>query len=144
MRGVSPAGPPPAAPAPAKAGALPGGRVIEVDRAVDGNGVADLVGHRLKVGPELARRRVTLQLDGHLVHVICDGVPGQDPAQSCPGRRPRRAAGARTPRPRTRRRRLRPGQRLQAQGPPRRRHHGHPPAAARRSHLRREDRHRPA
>ena len=74
MRGASPAGPPPAAPAPARAGALPGGTVIEVDRAVDGNGAADLAGHRLKVGPELARRRVTLRLDGHLVHVICDGV----------------------------------------------------------------------
>jgi hypothetical protein len=74
MRGASPAGPPPAAPAPARAGALPGGTVIEVDRAVDGNGVADLAGHRLKVGAELARHRVTLRLDGHLIHVICDGV----------------------------------------------------------------------
>jgi hypothetical protein len=74
MRGASPAGPPPAAPAPARAGALPGGTVIEVDRAVDVNGVADLAGHRLKVGPELARRRVTLRLDGHLVHVISGGV----------------------------------------------------------------------
>jgi hypothetical protein len=74
MRGATPAGPPPAAPSPAKAGALPGGTVIEVDRAVDGNGVADLGGHRLKVGPELARRRVTLRLDGHLVHVISHGV----------------------------------------------------------------------
>jgi transposase InsO family protein len=74
MRGATPAGPPPAAPAPAKAGALPGGTVIEVDRAVDGNGVADLGGHRLKIGPELARRRVTLRLDGHLVHVISGGV----------------------------------------------------------------------
>ena len=74
MRGASPAGPPPAAPAPAKAGALPGGTVIEADRSVDGNGVADLAGHRVKVGAELAHRRVTLRLDGHLIHVICDGV----------------------------------------------------------------------
>ncbi len=74
MRGASPAGPPPAAPAPARAGALPGGTVIEVDRAVDANGVADLGGHRLKIGAELASRRVTLRLDGHLVHVICYGV----------------------------------------------------------------------
>jgi hypothetical protein len=74
MRGASPAGPPPAPPAPRKAGALPGGTVIEVDRAIDGNGVADLGGHRLKVGSELARRRVTLRLDGHLVHVISDSV----------------------------------------------------------------------
>jgi len=74
MRGAAPAGPPPAAPAPRNSGALPGGTVIEVDRSVDGNGVADLAGHRLKVGPELARRRVTLRLDGHLVHVVSDGV----------------------------------------------------------------------
>jgi transposase InsO family protein len=77
MRGASPAGPPPAAPSPAKtAGALPGGTVIEVDRAVDGNGVADPAGHRIKVGAELARSRVTLRLDGHLIHVICD-VPAK-------------------------------------------------------------------
>jgi transposase InsO family protein len=74
LRGASPAGPPPAAPSPAKAGALPGGTVIEVDRSVDGNGIADLAGHRLKVGAELARRRVTLRLDGHLIHVISGGV----------------------------------------------------------------------
>ena len=74
LRGASPAGPPPAAPSPAKTGALPGGTVIEVDRAVDGNGVADLAGHKVKAGAELARRRVTLRLDGHLVHVISDGV----------------------------------------------------------------------
>ena len=74
MRGASPAGPPPAAPAPRKAGALPGGTVIEVDRSVDANGVADLAGHRVKIGAELARRRVTLRLDGHLIHVICEGV----------------------------------------------------------------------
>ena len=74
MRGATPAGPPPAAPSPAKAGALPGGTVIEVDRNVDTNGVADLAGHKIKAGAELARRRVTLRLDGHLIHVICDGV----------------------------------------------------------------------
>jgi transposase InsO family protein len=74
MRGASPAGPPPAAPSPVKAGALPGGTVIEVDRAVDGNGAADLAGHRIKIGAELARRRVTLRLDGHLIHVISGGT----------------------------------------------------------------------
>jgi hypothetical protein len=74
MRGASPAGPPPAAPAPARAGALPGGTVIEVDRSVDGDGIADLAGQRVKIGAELARRKVTLRLDGHLIHVISDGV----------------------------------------------------------------------
>ena len=74
MRGATPAGPPPAAPAPARAGALPGGTVIEVNRAVDGDGIADLAGQRVKLGAELARRRVTLRLDGHLMHVISSGV----------------------------------------------------------------------
>jgi hypothetical protein len=48
--------------------------VIEVDRAVDVNGDADLAGKQLKVGTELARSKVTLRLDGHLVHVIRDGI----------------------------------------------------------------------
>jgi hypothetical protein len=84
MRGATPAGPPPAAPSPAKAGALPGGTVIEVDRNVDTNGVAGLAGHKIKAGPELARRRVTLRLDGDLVHAICDGVPAKTPPSPLP------------------------------------------------------------
>jgi transposase InsO family protein len=104
MRGARPAGPPPAAPAPARAGALPGGTVIEVDRAVDGNGVADLAGHRLKIGPDLARRQVTLRLDGHLLHVICDGVlaktlPSPVPAASRGKLRGARIAAAALPPP---------------------------------------------
>ena len=79
---------------PAEAGALPSGTVIGVDRAVDGNGIADLADQRVKVGAELARRRVTLRLDGHLMHIISDGVlaktlpsPSQLPtAASCVAR----------------------------------------------------------
>jgi transposase InsO family protein len=74
MRGASPAGPPPAAPSPAKTGTLPGGTVIEVDRTTDADGIADLARQRIKIGAELARRRVTLRLDGHLMHVISGGV----------------------------------------------------------------------
>ncbi len=48
--------------------------MIEVDRATDGEGIADLAGQRVKIGAELARRRVTLRLDGHLMHVISGGV----------------------------------------------------------------------
>jgi hypothetical protein len=48
--------------------------VIEVSRTVDINGNADLAGHKVKVGAELARSNVTLQLDGHLIHVINGGV----------------------------------------------------------------------
>jgi len=73
MRGAAPAGPPPALPAPSGS-VLPAGAVIEVDRAVDVNGDADLAGKQVKVGAELARSRVTLRLDGHLLHVIRDGI----------------------------------------------------------------------
>jgi transposase InsO family protein len=73
MRGAAPAGPPPALPAPSRA-ALPAGTVIEVSRTVDTNGNADLAGHKVKIGPELARGKVMLRLDGHLLHVIADGV----------------------------------------------------------------------
>ena len=78
--------------------------MIEVDRNVDGNGVADLAGHRLKVGPELAHRRVTLRLDGHLVHVICGGVlaktlPSPVPAASRGKLRGARLAAAALPPP---------------------------------------------
>ncbi len=103
MRGASPAGPPPAAPSPAKAGALPGGTVIEVDRAVDANGVADLAGHRLKIGAELARRRVTLRLDGHLVHVIRDGVLAKTLPSPVPAATAASYAAPASPRPRCRR-----------------------------------------
>jgi hypothetical protein len=105
MRGASPAGPPPAAPAPRNAGALPGGTVIEADRSVDGNGVADLAGHKVKVGAELARRQVTLRLDGHLIHVISDGVLAKTlPSPSRPPTGPSSAAPG-SPQPRCRRQR---------------------------------------
>ena len=104
MRGASRAGPPPAAPSPAKAAPLPGGTVIEVDRAVDASGVADLAGHRVKIGAGLARRQVTQRLDGHLVHVICDGIlaktlPSPIPAADRPKLRGARIAVAALPQP---------------------------------------------
>ena len=98
--------------------------MIKVDRNVDGNGVADLGGHRVKIGPELARRRVTLRLDGHLVHVICDSalaepLPSPIPAASRGALRGARIAAAALPPPPA------PGGQHPAQGPPRRRNHGH-------------------
>lgn len=74
LRGASPAGAPPAPSVPSQAGRPPAGTIIEVDRFVDAAGYLALAGARTKVGVELARKRVTLRLDGHLVHVIADGV----------------------------------------------------------------------
>ena len=104
MRGAAPAGPPPALPAPARADALPAGTVIEVDRAVDANGIADLAGHKVKVGAELARSKVTLRLDGHLIHVIAGGVlaktlPSPVPAGDRARLRGARIAGTPLPAP---------------------------------------------
>jgi transposase InsO family protein len=74
MRGARPAGPPPATASVARADTLPAATVIEVDRHVDTNGNAELAKHRLKIGAELARRKVTLRLDGHLMHVVYNDV----------------------------------------------------------------------
>jgi hypothetical protein len=103
MRGAAPAGPPPALPAPSGSD-LPAGTVIEVDRAVDVNGDADLAGKQVKVGAELARGKVTLRLDGHLPHVIRDGVlaktlPSPVPASERPRLRGARIASAPLPAP---------------------------------------------
>jgi hypothetical protein len=106
MRGARPAGPPPAAPVTARAGTLPAGAVIEADRSVDHNGTAELATHRLKVGPELAGKKVVLRLDGHLVHVVQDGVlaktlPSPIPAEQRGKIRGARVASTQQPAPPT-------------------------------------------
>jgi hypothetical protein len=63
MRGARPAAAPPAAPSPAATGTLAAGAVIEVDRRLDADGVTGLAGHRVKVGAELAGKKVTLRLE---------------------------------------------------------------------------------
>lgn len=74
LRGAVPAGPPPAAPAAARQGQLKPGAVVEIDRNVDQSGIAQLAGVAVTIGYELANQRVTLRLDGHLLHVVHDGV----------------------------------------------------------------------
>jgi transposase InsO family protein len=103
MRGAAPAGPPPAMPAPARA-ALPAGTVIEVSRTVDVNGNADLAGRKVKIGAELARGKVKLRLDGHLLHVINGSVlaktlPSPIPAEDRGRLRGARIAGTPLPAP---------------------------------------------
>ncbi|MEV6964443.1 IS481 family transposase [Hamadaea sp. NPDC051192] len=77
MRGARLAGPSPALPSPAKkarAGQLPAGTTIELERKANFDGVVILAGKRLKLGVDLAEHRLTLRLDGHLAHVIHDGM----------------------------------------------------------------------
>ncbi|MFF3160152.1 integrase core domain-containing protein, partial [Streptomyces sp. NPDC057910] len=74
MRGAVRAGPPPATAAASRLGRLEPGCVIEIDRKVDLSGVISLGKAKVTVGYELAGQRVTLRLDGHLMHVVHDGV----------------------------------------------------------------------
>ncbi|MFB7161002.1 hypothetical protein [Streptomyces sp. NPDC056242] len=48
--------------------------MIEIERKVDLSGVASLGKAKVTIGYELANQRVTLRLDGHLMHVVHDGV----------------------------------------------------------------------
>jgi hypothetical protein len=87
----TPTGPPPVAPSRAKAGALPGGTVIEVDWAVDANG------RRPGRMPPQGRRRAGPP-PGHAPPRPAPDArhlrrrPGQNAAQPNPGKRPRHAA----------------------------------------------------
>ncbi len=65
--GARPAGPPPLPPA--------AGDVTEVDRTVNASGNVSLGDHMISVGLPLAGQRVTLRLDGLVVHVLASGVP---------------------------------------------------------------------
>jgi transposase InsO family protein len=74
LRGARSAGPPPAQAAVRRVGDLPVYAALEVDRTVDGNGLINLAGQRVKVGSELIGCRITARIDGHLLHVVRDGV----------------------------------------------------------------------
>jgi hypothetical protein len=86
--GARPAGPPPLPPA--------SGHATEVDRTVNASGNVSLGNHMISVGLPLAGRRVTLRLDGPVVHVLSGGVLARTVACPVPqGARPR-ARGTRT------------------------------------------------
>lgn len=74
MRGARQAGAPPAASSPSGPGALAAGAAVEVDRRVDRDGIVGLGGHPVKLGGELADRKVTVRIDGHLLHVVSNGI----------------------------------------------------------------------
>ena len=77
MRGARVAGPPPAPPSLRRRGGTPvitPGTAVELDRAVNKDGVVTLAGATHLVGFAWAGRKVTLRLDGHLMHAITDGA----------------------------------------------------------------------
>ncbi|MFB9593730.1 IS481 family transposase [Streptomyces racemochromogenes] len=73
LRGARPAGPPPALPAVDRVGNLPAGHALELERTANQDGWIGLAAQRVKIGPELANRRITVRLDGHLLHVVHNG-----------------------------------------------------------------------
>jgi hypothetical protein len=88
--GARPAGPPPLPPA--------SGDVTEVDRTVNASGNVSLGDRIISAGLPLAGQRVTLRLDGPVVHVLASGSwPAPSPALSRPKPGPGCAAPAPAP-----------------------------------------------
>jgi transposase InsO family protein len=77
MKGARPAGAPPAKPALRRRNGtpnLPEERTIEIDRVVTAYGDVTIAGERHLIGATWAGCRVTLRLDGHLMHAIADNA----------------------------------------------------------------------
>jgi transposase InsO family protein len=75
MRGARPAGPPPAKPALRRRNGilvLPEGGAVEIQRTVTKDGKVSIAGATHLVGFAWAGRKVSLRLDGHLMHAIAD------------------------------------------------------------------------
>jgi transposase InsO family protein len=74
-RDAQPGGPEPAAPALPRVNGrvvLPTGQAVEVDRSFIRDGVVRIAKRDYHVNAELVGRRITLRLDGHLMHAITD------------------------------------------------------------------------
>lgn len=99
-RGARPAGPPPAKPALRRRNGipvLPESGAVEIQRTVTKDGRVNIAGGTHLVGFAWAGRKITLRLDGHLMHAITDNaLIGSWP---CPVSADRLASipGARTP-----------------------------------------------
>lgn len=77
MRGAQPAGPPPAKPALRRRNGipvLPEDGAVEIQRSVTKDGKVSIAGTTHLVGFAWAGRKVTLRLDGHLMHGIADNA----------------------------------------------------------------------
>ncbi len=86
--GARPAGLPPMPPA--------SGDVIEVERTVNASGNVSLGDHLISAGLPLAGQRVTLQLDGPVVHILSGGILARTIACPVPQEARPRLRGART------------------------------------------------
>ncbi|MFF2852081.1 hypothetical protein ACFVT5_38015 [Streptomyces sp. NPDC058001] len=78
--------------------------MTEVDRKADLSGVTSLGNIKVTAGYELASQRVTLRLDGHLTHIVHDGVlaktmPAPIDAEQRTGPRGARAVTSELPAP---------------------------------------------
>ena len=85
--GAQPAGPPPLPPA--------SGDVTEVNQTVNASGNVSLAEHIISAGLPLAGQRVTLRLDGPVVHVLAAGVLARSVACPVPPEARPRLRGAR-------------------------------------------------
>jgi transposase InsO family protein len=100
MRGARPAGPEPDRPALRRANGtavVRPGDAVEIERTVTKNGTVSIAGASHLIGFAWAGRRVTLRLDGHLMHAVIDNaLVGTWP---CPlgNEQLRRLSGARAP-----------------------------------------------
>ncbi len=78
MRGGRPGGPAPAAPALPRTSTgrtrLPENTAIEVDRVIGRDGVVNFKSEQFPIGTSLAGQRVSVRLDGHLMHVIANSL----------------------------------------------------------------------
>jgi hypothetical protein len=77
MRGARPAGPEPDRPALRRANGtavVRPGDVVEINRTVTKDGVVSIAGSSHLIGFAWAGRRVTLRLDGHLMHAVIDNA----------------------------------------------------------------------
>jgi transposase InsO family protein len=100
MRGARPAGPAPGPAALARVNGrqvVPVGQAVEVDRTVRRDGYVIIGKRPFLVGRDYAYRQITVRLDGHLMHAICDGALIRTwPCPVTVGELPR-LRGARTP-----------------------------------------------
>ncbi len=77
MRGARPAGPAPAKPVLRRANGtavLTAGQTVEIERVITNSGTVTIAGSPHLIGCAWAGRRVTLRLDGHLMHAVIDNA----------------------------------------------------------------------